>query len=116
MASGNQSGASGSRLNREFLLNFHRKRKVHPVNCCEVSGDYLEDVPEEEKGYRPGVALVSQEWQPEVYLMKARPLWGDAEYFEEAERIIKRRYIEAQRKNLVDPMDDAIRETNKEGG
>lgn len=67
----------------------HPRRKVTEINCSTAPGHYLEDVPEISPGFRPGVVLISQDWQPEMYLMRKHDLWGENDYFEFAEKRLR---------------------------
>lgn len=80
----------------------HPRRRIVKCNTKTVDGYALEEIPENNLGEAPGVALVNRDWQSEIYLMKFRPDWPDDLYFEEAERLIKEHKIQTKRKDLVD--------------
>lgn len=82
-------------------FDHHPKRRFVFCNTKAVDGYALEEIPEDGLGEAPGVALVNRDWQPEIYLMRKRPDWGENEYFSEAERLIKELGIKEKRKDIL---------------
>lgn len=72
--------------------SIHPTRRIVEVNTATVDGHFLEEVPEITKGFKPGVALVNKDWN-DIYLVRKHVGWGENEYFDHADRLIREKNI-----------------------
>jgi len=77
-----------------WMIDFHLERGMVRVNTALVDDCFpLESLASELKGFMPGMVLIRRKWS-RFYALKIRDGWGENEYFELADRLIKERGLE----------------------
>lgn len=76
-----------------LMIDFHKVRETAEADTEWVEGTPLEEITPGIKRGKRAIVLIHRDWFPRLYFLNIREKWTADQYFELAEKLMKRKGI-----------------------